>query len=795
MVGKLHELELIYRREGIRFADDVAIIECEEPIPSAENEQFGGADRQFPDSCGGLNAILNAAATGVRVKANCGPDELIPALTYRFYGSWVNHHKYGRQFHAKTFVRCQPHGKAGVIRYLQTTCAGHGVGHATAAKLYDKFQGDAVRILREQPDVAAAAVDMPHFKPEKAEKAAAVLRREKATENATQEILDLIDGKGFRKSIVRQAIGEWGAKAGRLIKRNPYLLRRFPGAGFVLCDRLYIDLGHNPAKLKRQAACIEHIISRDRDGHTWFQPQFIESGLRTKIGGCTVRAIEAARLAKRAGRISVIHDGEGRVWIADRRKADDERLVADRIKDLTEEPVHWPTVNDLDVSDHQREQLQAALQSPVCLFTGSPGTGKTRTSARLIAQVAEQYGIENVAAVAPTGKAAVRLTQALAGYGCPVTATTIHRLLRVATHSAGEGWGFSHNEDNPLEQKFFFLDEGSMPAIPIFASLIRALPRGAHLCIIGDTNQLPPIEHGAPLRDMMAAGLPCGELREVWRNSGTIVKACAAIRDGKPFPLDSADTFNPDAQPAANLLLKQTRGGEASLDAIVEMLKRLPSFGIDPVWDAQILCMVNKRSSLSREAINKRVQAVLNPNGQRAIGSPLRVGDKIIRTRKNTFMPIAETSDSKVNADADDSKVLVCNGEVGRVVDTSGKVVIARFDAPNRLIKIPYGSSDNSDSDNGDEETTDTGCDFDLGYAGTVHKFQGSESKVILWGLDESPGARMLGTRELFYTGISRGKYFDVLFGRRQTAEMMCMRRAVTKRRTFLKELLTGEIK
>ena len=120
----------------------------------------------------------------------------------------------------------------------------------------------------------------------------------------------------LRRTIVRQAIREWGAKAGRLIKQNPYLLRRFPGAGFALCNRLYIDLGHNPAKLKRQAACIEHIISRDRDGHTWFRPQFIESGLQTKIGGCSVRAIDAARLAKRAGRISIIHYDNGRVWIA-----------------------------------------------------------------------------------------------------------------------------------------------------------------------------------------------------------------------------------------------------------------------------------------------------------------------------------------------------------------------------------------------------------------------------------------------------------------------------------------------
>ncbi|WP_321377015.1 AAA family ATPase [Trichococcus shcherbakoviae] len=797
MPAKLQELELIYRRERVRFDSGTAILECEEPIKPESANHFGGADRRFADSMGGLNALLAGQVGGVTVKVDCQPDELVAALTYRFYGTWKTHEKYGKQFIAKTFVRCQPHSKAGVIRYLQTTCAGFGVGHVTAVKLWDKFQGDAVRILREQPEVAVAAVAMSHFTADKAEKAAAILQLEVATENTTQEILDIIDGKGFRKSIVKAAIGEWGTKAGRLIKTNPYLLRRFPGAGFALCDRLYIDLGHNPAKLKRQAACIEHLISRDREGHTWFMPQFLERGLGKLIGGAKVTPIEAAMLAKRAGRISIRQSNDGRIWIADRRMAEAEQLVADRLRDAQEEPVLWPDISDLDVSDHQREQLQIALQSPVCLFTGSPGTGKTRTIARLIAAVAEKYGEENVAAFTPTGKAGVRLSQALAGYQCPVSAGTIYRLLGVASVSADEGWSFAHNEKYPLEQKFFFLDEGSMPAIPISASLVRALPRGAHLCIIGDTNQLPPIEHGAPLRDLIAAGFPCGELREIWRNSGTIVEACAAIRDSKRIPFDSIGQFDPDGQPARNLLLTPTRDNAASLEAIVAMLRKLRMLGIDPVWDAQILCMVNKKSELSREAINKRVQAELNPNGERAAHSPLRVGDKIIRTKKNTLMPIAPCSDYEANAEAIDDKVLVCNGEVGRVIGTTGHVVVAKFDAPNRIIKIPYGTPEenNNAEDDSSEETTATGCDFDLGYAGTVHKFQGSESKVILWGLDESPGARMLGTRELFYTGISRGKYFDVLFGKRQTAESMCFRRAITKRKTFLKELLTREMK
>ena len=149
MAAKLTEMTLLFRRERIRWGD-TAILECEEPKSDSDAPSVG------------IKGLLIGSGD-VIVKTDCPPNELITGLSYRFYGHWVEHERHGRQFQAKTYVRVQPHGKAGVIRYLTTTCVGHGVGHATAVTLWDKFGGDAVRILREQPEVAAAAditVDM-----------------------------------------------------------------------------------------------------------------------------------------------------------------------------------------------------------------------------------------------------------------------------------------------------------------------------------------------------------------------------------------------------------------------------------------------------------------------------------------------------------------------------------------------------------------------------------------------------------------------------------------------------------
>lgn len=812
MPAKLTELTLIYRREKIRW-DETAILECEEiagETPPIAQKELVHPDDALSASRPGLSGLRVAMGTTIRrrdsdsfafhdrsviVKAqSCPPDELVPGLSYRFYGTWTEHDKHGKQFAARTYVRVQPHGRAGVIRYLTTTCAGHGVGQQTAVKLWEKFGVDAVRILREEPEVAVAAVGMPYFTLEKAAASSALLKEESALEAVHIDLIDLLGGRGFPRTTAKKAVGEWGNRAAELIRRNPYLLGRFRGCGFLRCDQLYLDQGGRPAAIKRQALAAWYAVARDTEGHTWHRPDVAEAGIRGRVAGAEVEPVSAIQLAKRGRLLSVIRNGDGSPWIAERRKADNERTVAECVRTMLDSPVQWPEVDGLDISDHQKTELAKALQSAIGCFGGSPGTGKTYSAARLIGRVIELCGHDQVAVCCPTGKAAVRITEALQGYGIEKTATTIHRLLGVSAVSAGEGWTFTHNEQNPLEQKYFVLDEGSMVDTDIAASFFRALPMGAHLLVVGDVYQLPPVGHGCPLRDLLSAGIPAGDLVEIRRNAGSIVRVCKAIREGKPWAYDA----ELDPENGKNLILKPTRSNAESLEEIVKTLHKLPGLGIDPIWNTQVLVMVNKKSELSRVEINKRLQNELNPDGQRAAGCPFRVGDKIIRIKRNTLMPCADWAGPEENADAIDGKVLVCNGEQGRVVGVEAKRAFAKFTGPDRLIVIPFGKAADDDEGEGgaddDDNKTTTGCDFDLGYACTVHKFQGSEVPVVLWGLDDSGGAMRLGCRELFYTGLSRAKFFEVHYGKKSIADAMCLRRSIMKRKTFLRELIVGTV-
>ena len=447
-----------------------------------------------------------------------------------------------------------------------------------------------------------------------------------------------------------------------------------------------------------------------------------------------------------------------------------------------------------DLSQHQREELEKALQAPIGILAGSPGTGKTYAAARLIARIIDLCGQDCVAVAAPTGKAAVRITEALEGYGIKKSATTIHRLLGVASRSAGDGWGFTHDEANPLQKKWIVVDESSMIDTDLMASLLRACAPGTHLLLIGDTNQLPPVGHGAPLRDMIAAGVPTGELVKIERNWGRIVQACADIRDGKRWR--ASKELDPDA--GENLAILPAANGQAAANTICETIHKLAAKKLfDPIWDVQVIVAVNKKSELSRRDLNKRLQGELNPGGTRIGSNPFRVGDKVVCV-KNSLMPVVDDAPADCNRDAIDSKVFVANGELARVVAVAEKWTRASLDNPKRLVVLPRGTDANEDENGGEDSdaaaATSTGCNWDLAYAISCHKSQGSEFPCVIVALDEYPGARRLCDRSWIYTAISRAKQVCFMVGKKSVADGMCFQSSITKRKTFLKELIQGTI-
>ena len=829
-----------------------------------------------------LAAKAGLVGSSLSIKGDCDEFELERGLSYRFFGSfreWPNKRtgKTEKQFHFTSFCQIAAHDEEGVVAYLEAAGRGNGMGYGTAKKAWAAWGSDAVRTVREEPRKLLELNK--RISDDQLEAIGRKLLEQQRTEAATIEITNVLHGRGFSKTLPRKCIQKWGNRAAEIIRKDPYRLMLFRGCGFKMCDHLYLELGLDPTRLRRQALCGWYSIASDGSGDVWFSYERVASAIRSAIGP-SANPDRAIELGERLGRLSHGHYGAlatirtngtrgpiselgDRRWVAECRKAQQEdrlsryvheildearpmrvtqfatvereelhyldhvrcqrcsrpltapevhvwngkpfgptciqtisdgdgvtvvrlldwlnsnpvvkRIIEERPTKLISLPEYslWPEINQLEITPHQCSELSQATVGRLAIFGGSPGTGKTYVVAQLVRSLLRGgFSPQDIAIGAPTGKAAVRLTENMVDL--PVRARTWHSLLGFGGKD-GDTSEFAFNENNKWPFRVVIGDESSMPDASIMCSIFAARARGTHVLLVGDIHQLPPVGCGAPLRDMIAAGLPYGELTDIWRNSGGIVEACAAIRDEKPWEC------------GGNLLLAEARSPAAQLDMIENLLDRCPANKLDPVWDTQVLCAVNLRSEVSRLVVNQRLQAYLNPNPA-ITGCPFRVGDKIVCSKNGYYTLTNPDFAGGIDEELvdDDGRVYVANGELAKVLAVESNKLIAELYNPSREIIIPRGKSNESSDSEGDEVAT--GCNFDLAYALSVHKMQGSECPVVMVLLDEYPGAKQICDRSWIYTAISRGKQKVFLVGKKSTADAMCRRNNIGRRKTFLRE-------
>ena len=799
----------------------------------------------------------------ISVKGEADPDELQDRQRYRFYGRFSNYinkrtGKSETPFHFQTFVPAITHDRKSVVEYLAAAGQGLGIGKATAEKLYDVCGETVIQQIRENPRLLISS----RITPENADKIAAKLNSQKATEDATIELTGLLVGRGLPKSTARAAIKRWGNLAAKVIRRDPYKLMQLKGCGFKRADSLWLEFGLSPFRLKRQVMAAWHELASNSDGHSWFPMELAVQAIRQNIGSVNANPAKAIACGVRLGAMNHRHYGamwsredDGKKWLADAGDAWAEDSLADLVTDAIEEsnqislseygnitltevgqiqhatcrrcgrqltapevhivhglpygptcvtklgqvddvtviplddwlegatreinhvisvpvgrvemPCHsmWPDPDTISmISDHQRDQLHEALISRIAILGGSPGTGKTFATAQVIKTLLASGKVSplDIAIGCPTGKAAVRLNETMNAAGVNLRARTWHSLLGYSDA------GFEHHEENQWPFRILIGDESSMLDTSLMRAIFAARPRGCHVLLVGDVNQLPPVGRGAPFRDIIASQV-CGygELRQIMRNSGGIVEACAAIRDEQPW------------SEGDNLKIIEATNPVSQVNELIATLERLPA-NIDPVWDCQVLVAVNERSELSRKAINARLQDVLNDNPE-VKGSPFRLDDKIVCLKNGRYTAIEADDDANMN---DGRQVYVANGELGQVVEIEPKSFVAKLLSPYRLIRIPRAKS----SDDGGEGESGAGCNWDLAYGLSTHKSQGSEWPVVIVMLDDYRGASMVCDRSWLYTAISRARQQCILIGRKSTADAMCQRNNIHKRKTFLRE-------
>lgn len=732
--------------------------------------------QHFLNTDGSFTLIAELAdGTTVRGRIEAKSD-VKPGCKYRFLGRWQEHHAYGWQFAFDLFIAECPDDPDGIAAYL----AKHAdrVGPVAAARLVAAYGKDAVRVLCDTPE---RAVSDGLIKLHDAGLASESLKKvyvDPLIRDAHVELSGITRGLGFPSKLLSAALKKWKTRAPAMVRRDPFLLMTsgLPGASFLRCDRLYTSLGLPQGRLKRQALAAWYALDQ-LSGDTWTSASRALTSVRDQIGGTAPRERRAVAVLCRASLAECRTDAHGQVWVAERQKAVDERAVAHAIRRLSAEPARWPDLSEIGLDptrDQHQIQALAGITGAVSLLTGGAGTGKTHVAALVIRALTKQVGAAKVAVCAPTGKAAVRIAQKLNEAGIKLETSTIHKLLAVrGTEEDGEGYAFGYRENSPLPHRYIVVDEVSMVDTSLAASLFRACATGTHLLLIGDPYQLPPVGHGAFLRDLIAAGLPRAHLSETRRNSGLIVDVAHAIARGElpQLPQDLGEF------PIQNLIHLGVAGedkGQAIRDKIDVIYDRLNNGcanhlnlqrKYDPIEDVQVVVARNT----TRQALNLHLQERLNPGPK---DGKYRPNDKVICLKNGVLM------------DPKRQRVFVANGDIGRVVEAKDTVMRVILQCPQREVIVPLlGAKKLEQLARTNEDSIATS--WDLAYAVTCHKYQGSEVPVAVVVVD---GAGRLGSREWLYTAVTRGRKLTVAVGSRQEIRRCVDRVELPDRKTFLVE-------
>lgn len=658
-------------------------------------------------------------------------------MRYRFYGRWDESEQHGKQFRFESYAPLSPLGKRGVVKYLQRA---HGIGPIIADKIWAAYGDESIQEIIRNPQSVAdrcgiSSMDAKH--------ASEQFRADENMAHARVELLQMLDKQQIPGKAIERLIEKYGISAPEAIRRNPYILWHMPGVGWKKADSVYIALGGDPDSPERCLYALTHAMTEgDRDGHTWRREEECEQLIDDETVA-KVKMSEALKLGEELGLI--VREGG---MIAERKRARQEADLSKEVARLMLAQNVAPVKLRGKATPHQRHAFERATSANVGILVGSPGTGKS-----LVSNIADCASC--VLRIAPTGKAASHLT---GGH-------TIHSYLGARYDEKTGSFTFTSNARNRrIGNGLLIVDEAFMIGSSLMYNLLSAVGDGMRVLFVGDDQQLPPIGHGAPLRDMMASGVfPVGRLTEIHRNSDMLAEACVEMRETGQFRYV-------DNHRDGNLIFLDRRTDRSirrALDSIVDGLRKNGKLN-----QLQIICAVNERTRLSRKVLNAEYQKVWLGNNCPA--EKYNTGDKVICLKNCAY----EAYSHEVYSHGSQDRLVavqatVSNGDIGTV---SGifKNGTASVSVNGQQIRVPCHKMRD---------------EWDLGYAISCHKAQGASWPYVAVVLDDSYNASFT-SREWLYTAISRAEKYCWIIGRPSAMEAMLRRESTSKRITKLAELL-----
>ena len=638
-------------------------------------------------------------------------------------GRYVEHEKYGRQFDASSVEKLKPDNMGAAKTYLLNLGI-KGFGEKSVEKVLEYFGIRILEILREERPEEIK--DVPGLRKSVKDELFNTL----LGEGILSDLNHFFESHHISSKWSRIVYTYYGVQSVAVIEDNPYtLLRVAPDMLFGTADTLAEHLGINGSDTRRLEAGLEWILrSLDNQGHTCLPvDQLIgrlDDLLQTDVDDIA-NFIES--LLEQGALYSTYYEDILYIYPPEMYVSEVEGVHYTREFLLEADPIA------LDIS---------SFIEKFSLITGGPGTGKT-TIIKALVKGFQLGGLGRIILCAPTGRAAKRLTEAT-----EFEATTIHRLLVPVQGS--DSYDFTKNEDDPLDIDVIIIDEASMLNVRLFYSLMAAIPKEAHVIIVGDVDQLPPIGAGFVLKDLLDSDcVPYTRLNQIYRQSSgnTIVESAYAINRGEMPNLEGvSEEFSFIPVKSYDMMMK----------AIIDVYKREQET-IEDELDIQIISPM-RRGEAGSTLISQYVQQAVNPpdsyKGEvRVNGITYRVGDKVIQI-------------------LNDYELEVFNGEIGVIYAITRTDICIRF--IHKEVRLPI----------------DEAHMIMPAYAITVHKSQGSEYGVVIIPFVPRYGGML--QRNLLYTAVTRAKRKVIIVGTTSAVERAVRTVNADERYTLFKERLQG---
>lgn len=655
-------------------------------------------------------------------------------------GDFVKHSVYYMQFSIKSYEFKAPEDAKSVKRYLSSGAI-KGVGEKLAESIVKEFGDDTFRIMEEEPERLA---EIKGISQKKAMDIAAQLLEKRDMRKA----MIFLQNFGISMKLANKIYARYGPEIYTIIKENPYKLADdIEGVGFKTADEIAARTGIRVDSDFRIKSGIFYVLMQAvSQGHIYLPMQELTEEVK-RLLLIDIADFDKYIMDLAVDRKIVVKEISGQQCVyasihyyteasvarlltdLDVKYNNEENAVADRIARIENKL-------GIELDDIQKKAVNMAAQNGLVVITGGPGTGKT-TTINTIIKYFEMEGFD-IRLAAPTGRAAKRITET-----CNYEAQTIHRLLEICgglnneTQKASAGMHFDRNEENPLETDVIIVDEMSMVDINIMNSLLKAIPVGTRLILVGDVDQLPSVGAGNVLKDIISSGcFPVVKLEKIFRQAAEseIITNAHKINEGQKVVLNKY---------SKDFLFVHRDNADAIISAMCTLIKsKLPNYVGADINEIQILTP-SRKSAVGVERLNKIMQEYLNPpersKQEKEVGDTIyRVGDKVMQIKNNYQLEWEKRGRYGIPSEHGNG---VFNGDTGVIEDINyfTEQLTVKFD-DERYVNYEFVQLD----------------ELELAYAITVHKSQGSEYPAVI--IPMFAGPKMLMNRNILYTAVTRAK-------------------------------------